>query len=69
MRIKHWGIIGNLYSIPFREFQLQLVPLIPHSAIPKTILVKALIFHIFTRVENKPLNNDKNKNFSFHKNK
>ena len=37
-----------------REFQFQLVPLIPNSAIAKTILVRSVIFHILTRVENQP---------------
>ena len=55
MRIIHGGIARTLYTIPFHEFQLQLVPLIPHSAIDKTVLLKSLIFHIFTRVENQPL--------------
>ena len=36
-------------------FYFQLLPLIPYSAIAKTILVRTLIFHIFTRVENQPL--------------
>ena len=40
---------------PFREFQFNLVPLIPYSAIAKTILVRSLIFHIFTSVEYQPL--------------
>ena len=34
---------------------LHLVPLIPYSAIAKTVLVRSLIFQIFTRVENQPL--------------
>ena len=54
MRIIHRGRQDPLdYSL--REIQFQLVPLIPHSAIAKTILVRSLIFHIFTRVENQPL--------------
>ena len=49
------GIIGNLKTIPFREFQFPLVLLIPYSAIGKTILVRSLSFHIFMHVENQPL--------------
>ena len=56
MRIIHGGIIGTLLTIPFCEFQLQLVPLIPCSVIAKTIPVRSRIFHIFTGVENQPLN-------------
>ena len=37
--------------ILFHEFQIHLVPLTPYSVIPRTILVRSLIFHIFTRVE------------------
>ena len=33
--------------------------LIPYSAIAKTILVRSLIFHSLTRVENQPLKNVK----------
>ena len=55
MRIIHGGIIGTLYTIPFCEFQLQLVPLIIYSAIAKTILVRSLIFHIFTLLKNRLL--------------
>ena len=55
MRIKHGGIIGTLQTIPFYEFQYHLVPLIQYSAIAKTILVRSLSFHIFTRAENQPL--------------
>ena len=51
----HGGIIGHLYAIPFHEFHFQLVPLTLYSAIAKTILVRTLTFHIFTRVENQPL--------------
>ena len=46
-----WGYGQNL----FREIQFQLVPLIPHSAITKTVLIRSRIFCIFTRVENQPL--------------
>ena len=42
-------------AIPFHEFQVHIVPLIPHSAIAKTIFIRSLIFYIFTRVENQPL--------------
>ena len=42
----------TLLTIPFQEFHFQLVPLIPFSAIAKTILVSTLSFHIFMRVEN-----------------
>ena len=38
--------------LDYLEFHFQLVPLVPHLAIAKTILVKSLIFNIFTRVEN-----------------
>ena len=56
MRIYTWGMAGTLLMIPFYEFQLHLVPLIPHSAISKTVLLGTLIYHIiFTRVENQPL--------------
>ena len=55
MGIIHGSIIGNLYTIPYREFQFQLVSLIPHSVITKTILVRFLIFHYFTRVANQSL--------------
>ena len=34
---------------------LHLVPLIPHSAMDKTVLLIPLFFHIFTRVENQLL--------------
>ena len=54
-RIINGVIIRNLLTIPFREFQFQLVPLIPSLATVKTILVRSLIFPIFTRVENQPL--------------
>ena len=50
-----WCYGQNPLTIPFRKFQLHLGPLIPYSAILK-ILVRSLIFHIFTRVENLPLN-------------
>ena len=36
-------------------FHLHLVPLIPSSAIAKTILARTLIFHIFTIVDSQPL--------------
>ena len=52
------GIIGNLKTIPFREFQFYLVPLIPYPAIakvPKKILVSSFSFLIFTRVETQTL--------------
>ena len=39
----------------FNGVYFHLVPFIPYSAIAKTILVRPLIFHIFTRVENQPL--------------
>ena len=55
MRIIHEGMAKTLQTIPFYEFQLHLVPLIPHSAIAKTFLLRSRIFHIFTRVENQPL--------------
>ena len=45
------GLPSETYSIPFREFHFQLVPLIPYLAIANTILVRSVIFHIFTRVE------------------
>ena len=38
----------------FREFQFHLIPLIPYLALAKIIIVRSLIFHIFTRVENQP---------------
>ena len=44
MRIILGGIGRTLKIIPFREFQLHLVPLIPHSAIAKTILIRSRIF-------------------------
>ena len=47
--------MGVSWTFPFCEFQLQLVPLIPYSAIAKTILVRSRIFHIFTRAENQPI--------------
>ena len=47
-----WGFGQNPLDYPFPEFHFQLVPLIPYSAIAKTILLRTLIFHIFTRVEN-----------------
>ena len=50
MRIIHGG-----QTIPFDEFKLHLVPLIPHSSIAITVLLRSLIFRIFTRVENQPL--------------
>ena len=37
LEIKQGGIIVNLKTIPFREFQFKLVPLIPYSEIAKTI--------------------------------
>ena len=40
---------------PSVRFQLHLVQLILHLAITKTILVRSLIIHMFTRVENQPL--------------
>ena len=55
MRIIHGGMGRTLYNIPVHDFHFHLVPLIPYSAIAKTILVRSLIFHIFTRVENQPL--------------
>ena len=55
MGIIHGGMGRNLYTILFHEFQLHLVPLSPHSAIAKTILIRSLIFHIFTRVGNQTL--------------
>ena len=53
MGIIHGGIIE---TIPFREIQFHLVPLIQYSAIAKRILVRSLIFDMFTLVENQPLN-------------
>ena len=55
MRILHGGIGRTLYTIPFRKVHFQLVSLIPYSAISKKILIRSLIFHVFTRVENQPL--------------
>ena len=55
MRIIHGGMARTLLTIPFHEFQLHLVPLIPDSTIAKTVLLRSLIFHIFKRVENQPL--------------
>ena len=54
MRIINGGMGRTLQTIPFREIQFQLVPLIPYLAIAKTIVFRSLIFHIYTRVENKP---------------
>ena len=49
----------DLYNIksmiPSHEFQFYLVPLNPYLEIVKTILVRSLIFHIFTRVSSQPL--------------
>ena len=42
-------------TLLFREFQFQLVPLIPFLAYAQTILVRSCIFTYFTRVENQPL--------------
>ena len=50
-----WAEPSRLYPCPFHEFQLRSVPLIPHSAIGETVLVRSLLFHILTRVENQPL--------------
>ena len=55
MRIIHGGMARTLWTIPFYEFKLHLVPLIPHSAIDKAVLLRSLIFRIITRVENQPL--------------
>ena len=51
----HGGLGRTLDTIPIREFLFQLVPLIPYSAIAKTIFVIYLIFYILTRVNNQPL--------------
>ena len=40
------GIIGTLYTISFRDFKFQLVPLIPYSAIAKQSS-SDLLFFIF----------------------
>ena len=40
---------------PFHEFHFHVVLLIPCSAIAKTVIVRSLIFYIFTHVENQPL--------------
>ena len=40
---------------PLYLFHFKLDPLMPYSAVAKTILVRSLIFHIFKRVENQPL--------------
>ena len=45
----------TLQTIPFHEFHFYLVPFIPYSAIDKIILLRSLIIHSFTRVENQPL--------------
>ena len=49
-----WGYHRKPLDHSFFEFQFHLVPLIPYSAIAKKILVRTLIFHSFTPVENKP---------------
>ena len=49
------GYGQNPLDYPLREFHFQLVPLIPYSAIPKTIHVRTIMFQIFPRVENQPL--------------
>ena len=54
MRIIHGGM-ARTQTIPFYEFQLHLVPLIPLSAIAKTVLLRSLSFDIFISVENQPL--------------
>ena len=46
------GMARTIWTFPIHELQLNLVSLIPHSAIAKTVLHRSLIFHIFTRVEN-----------------
>ena len=43
LRIIHGGIIGNRWTIPFHELHFHFVPLIPYSAIPKTVLVRYCI--------------------------
>ena len=50
-----WGYHRKPLDYPFHEFQFPLVPLIPYSAIAKKILVRTLIFHIFTYLKNQPL--------------
>ena len=45
---------STLQTIHFYEIQLQLVPLIPHSSIAKTVLLRFLNFNILTRVETQP---------------
>ena len=62
MRIILGGMGRTLETIPFPEFHFQLVPLVPYSAITKSILVRTLIFHIFTLVENQPSKQRLNKN-------
>ena len=51
--VTHKGIIWGLYmgvwpepNYPVFEFKLHLVPLIPHSTIAKTVLLRSLIYHI-----------------------
>ena len=55
MKIILKGMARTLLIIGFHEFQLHLVPLIPHSTISKTVLLRSLIFHILTRLENQLL--------------
>ena len=47
-----WGY-GQNYPISW--VQLHLVPLIPHSAIAKTVLVRSRFVFFLTRVKNQPL--------------
>ena len=39
-----WVMGKTLQTIPFREFQIHLVPMIPYSEIAKTTLVRSLLF-------------------------
>ena len=49
-------MLSSETSRPFlvREFQFHLVPLIPYSAIAKTILVRTLFLNIFMLVNSQP---------------
>ena len=55
MRIIHGVSSEPSRQSLFREFQFQLVPLIPYLAIANLILARSHIFHIFIHVENQPL--------------
>ena len=50
-----WTETSRLSYILFHEFHFQLVPLNPYSVTAKTILIRSLIIHIFTRVEDQHL--------------